>query len=58
MLFLFCYNEPLCGDGRGVELCVPARRSAPGHSRAHFPGLLKAKGPRGAGRREGAAAWS
>lgn len=58
MPFLFCYNEPLCGDGSGAELCVPARRTAPGDSRAHLPGLLKAKRPRVRGEGNGAAAWS
>lgn len=53
MLFLFCYNGPLCGDGRGEEICVPARRRLPGGSQGNLPGLLEAPGPRGAGRREG-----
>lgn len=49
MPFLFCYNGPLCGDGRGEELCVAAVRTLP---RAPRRG-----GPRGAGRGEGPG-WS
>lgn len=45
MLFLFCYNGPLCGDGRGEEVCVPVVRTLPRDSQGNFPGLLKSAGP-------------
>lgn len=58
MLFLFCYNGPLCGDGGGEAICVPARRRLPAACQGTSPGLLRAAGPRGAGKGGGAAAWS
>jgi len=59
MQFLFCYNGPLCGDGRGDEVCVPVVRRLPSDFPANHPGPRRAVGPRGVGRREGAApGWS
>lgn len=50
MLLLFCYNGPLCGDGRG-EICVPAACRLCSDSQGNFPDFVKSDGPLQCGRR-------